>query len=75
MPGFSGELLSTVHDRKLVGAMELRAIRQAHTYTSANSMRTFVNVKEMANTMPSSMPANANLVYEGKNATSLLPEV
>ena len=75
MPGFSGELLSAVHDRKLVEAMELRAISQVHTYTRANSMRTFVNVKEMANTMPCSMPANPNLVYEGKNATSLLPEV
>jgi hypothetical protein len=53
----------------LVGEMELRAIRVAHTYTRANSMRTFVDIQEMTNTMPCSMPANPNLVYEGKNAT------
>jgi hypothetical protein len=59
----------------LVGETELRAIRVAHTYTRANSMRTFVDVQEMTNTMPCSMPANPNLVYEGKSATFLLPEV
>ena len=38
-------------------------------------MRTFVDVQEMTNTMPCSMPVNPNLVYEGKGATFSLPEV
>jgi len=59
----------------LVGEVELRAIRVAHTYTRANSMRTFVDVQEMTNTVPCSMPANSNLVYEDKSATFLLPVV
>lgn len=59
----------------LVGETELQAIRVVHTYTRANSMRTFVDVQEMTNTMPCSMPANPKLVYEDKSATLLLPEV
>ena len=34
-----------------------------------------MDIQEMTNTMPCSMSANPNLVYEGKSATSPLPVV
>ena len=59
----------------LVGEMGLGVTRVAHTYTRANSMRTFVDIQEMTNTMPCSMPTYVNLFYEGKSAAFSLPVV